>query len=139
VFADLSGFTLLTEQRGDETAALTATSLQRHADNAAVNHRGRLVKLLGDGALLRFPDPIAGVEAALELIEAMSGEGMPSTRAGIDTGPVVERDLDVFGRTVNLASRIADAAAPGEVLVSSPVARAAKGGASISSDSTTAR
>jgi adenylate cyclase len=127
VFADLSGFTLLTEQRGDETAALTATLFQRHADTAASHHGGRLVKLLGDGALLRFPDPIAGVEAALELIEAMSGEGLPTAHAGIDVGPVVERDLDVYGRTVNLASRIADAAAPGEVLVSDRVACAAKG------------
>jgi adenylate cyclase len=127
VFADLSGFTLLTEQQGDETAALTATLFQRNADTAATHHGGRLVKLLGDGALLRFSDPIAGVEAALELIETMSGEGLPSAHAGIDAGPVVERDLDVFGRTVNLASRIADAAAPGEVLVSDRVAFAAKG------------
>jgi class 3 adenylate cyclase len=127
VFADLSGFTLLTEQRGDEVAALTATLLQRHADTAATHNGGRLVKLLGDGALLRLPDPIAGVQAALELIEAMNREGLASAHAGIDAGPVVERDLDVFGRTVNLASRLADAAAPGEVLVSSPVARAAKG------------
>jgi adenylate cyclase len=79
------------------------------------------------GPLLRFPDPIAGVEASLELIEAMRGEGLPTAHAGIDVGPVVERDLDVFGRTVNLASRIADAAAPGEVLVSDRVACAAKG------------
>jgi adenylate cyclase len=124
VFADLSGFTELTEERGDETAALIATLLQRQADTAATHHGGRLVKLLGDGALMRFLDPSAGVEAALELVETMSGEGPPYARAGIDAGPVVERDLDVFGRTVNLASRIADAAGPGEVLVSGAVAAA---------------
>src|SRR4029450_11827146 len=96
---------------------LTATLFQRHADTAATHHGGRLVKLLGDGALLRFPDPMAGVEASLDLIEAMRREGLPTAHAGIDVGPVVERDLDVFGRTVNLASRIAEAAGPGGVLV----------------------
>jgi adenylate cyclase len=127
VFADLSGFTQLTEQRGDEIAALTATLLQRQADAAATKHGGRLVKLLGDGALLRLPNPGAGVDAALDLVEAMGREGLPAAHAGIDAGPVVERDLDVFGRTVNLASRISDAAGPGEVLVSGVVAAATEG------------
>jgi hypothetical protein len=54
----------------------------------------------------------------------MNGEGALSSHAGVHAGPVIERDLDVFGHTVNLASRIADAAAPGEVLVSDVVAEA---------------
>jgi adenylate cyclase len=58
------------------------------------------------------------VDAALDLVETMSGEGALSSHAGVHTGPVIERDLDVFGQTVNLASRIADAAGPGEVLAS---------------------
>jgi adenylate cyclase len=60
VFVDLSGFTKLTEERGDETAVRIATSLQRQADETAARLGGRLVKLLGDGALLWFPDPSLG-------------------------------------------------------------------------------
>jgi len=127
VFVDLSGFTRLTEERGDETAVRTATSLQRQADATAARYGGRLVKLLGDGAMLRFPEPGVGVDAALELVETMNGEGALAAHAGIHAGPVIERDLDVFGRTVNLASRIADAARAGEVLASDAVAGAAHG------------
>jgi adenylate cyclase len=123
VFVDLSGFTRLTNERGDESAVRVAASLQRRADDAARSHGGRLVKLLGDGAMLRLTDPAVGVSAALELVETMSGEGVLSSHAGVHTGPVIERDLDVFGQTVNLASRIADVAGPGEVLVSEAVAR----------------
>ena len=128
VFVDLSGFTKLTRERGDESAVLAATSLQREADATATRHGGRLVKLLGDGAMLRLADAAVGVSAALELVETMSGEGIVSSHAGVHTGPVIERDLDVFGQTVNLASRIADAAGPGEVLTSEAVAEAAGDG-----------
>jgi class 3 adenylate cyclase len=125
VFVDLSGFARLTSEYGDESAVRAATSLQRRADEAARRHRGRLVKLLGDGALLRLTDAKAGVGAALDLVERMSGEGALSSHAGVHAGPVIERDLDVFGQTVNLASRIADVAASGEVLASKAVADAA--------------
>jgi adenylate cyclase len=121
VFVDLSGFTRLTRERGDESAVRIATSLQRRADQAAKRHGGRLVKLLGDGAMLRLTDARAGVDAALDLVEIMSREGTLSAHAGVHTGPVIERDLDVFGQTVNLASRIADVAGPGEVLASRAV------------------
>jgi class 3 adenylate cyclase len=122
VFVDLSGFTRLTRERGDETAVLAAMSLQRRADEAARRHGGRLVKLLGDGAMLRLSDATAGVRAAVSLVEAMSGEGALSSHAGVHAGPVIERDLDVFGQTVNLASRIADVADAGDVLTSQAVA-----------------
>jgi adenylate cyclase len=125
VFVDLSGFTRLTEERGDETAVRTAASLQREAGAAAMRHGGRLVKLLGDGAMLRFPESIVGTKAALDLVETMSGQGALSAHAGIHAGPVIERDLDVFGRTVNVASHIADVAQAGEVLASSAVVEAA--------------
>ena len=124
VFVDLSGFTRLTRERGDESAVRAATSLQRRADEAASRHGGRLVKLLGDGAMLRLSDPTAGVRAAVDLVEAMSREGALSSHAGVHAGPVIERDLDVFGQTVNLASRIADVAEAGDVLTSEAVADA---------------
>jgi adenylate cyclase len=125
VFVDLSGFTRLTREAGDESAVIAASSLQRHADATATRHGGRLVKLLGDGAMLRLDDARVGVEVALDLVGTMSGEGALSSHAGVHAGPVIERDLDVFGQTVNLASRIADAAGPGEVLASEAVAEAA--------------
>ena len=77
------------------------------------------------GAMLRLGDATVGVEAVLELVEAMTDEGSLSPHAGINAGPLIERDLDVFGQTVNLASRIADVAAPGEVLASEAVVEAA--------------
>jgi class 3 adenylate cyclase len=125
VFVDLSGFTRLTREHGDESAVHVATALQRRADEAARRYGGRLVKLLGDGAMLRLTDATAGVDAALDLVDVMSDEGALSSHAGVHAGPVIERDLDVFGQTVNLASRIADVAEPGEVLASEAVAEAA--------------
>lgn len=122
VFVDLSGFTRLTRERGDESAVRAATSLQRRADETARGHGGRLVKLLGDGAMLRLSDATAGVRAAVDLVDAMSGEGALTSHAGVHAGPVIERDLDVFGQTVNLASRIADVAEAGDVLASQAVA-----------------
>jgi class 3 adenylate cyclase len=124
VFVDLSGYTRLTEERGDEMAVRSATELQREADAIASAYGGRLVKLLGDGAMLHFPDADRGLDAALALVRAMRAEGTLPIHAGVHAGPVIERDLDLFGRTVNLASRIADAAGPGEVLASEAVAAA---------------
>jgi adenylate cyclase len=120
VFVDLSGYTRLTEEHGDEAAVRFAVTLQREADGAAVARGGRLVKLLGDGAMLRFPDAGRGVDAAMALIGSLRDKGMQA-RAGVHAGPLIERDLDLFGRTVNLASRIAEVAGPGEVLVTSAV------------------
>ena len=122
VFVDLSSFTRFTRERGDDSAVVAATSLQRRADATATRHGGRLVKLLGDGAMQQLPHPTVGVEAALELVETMHGEGALSSHAGVHAGPVIERDLDVFGQTVNMASRIAEVAASGEVLASEVVA-----------------
>ena len=127
VFVDLSGFTALTSERGDESAVSAASSLQREADAAATRHGGRLVKLLGDGAMLRLTDATVGVRAAMDLVDTMSGVGALASHAGVHAGPLIERDLDVFGQTVNTASRIADAAGPGEVLASEAVVAATDG------------
>src|SRR5262245_34979185 len=127
VFVDLSGFTRLTSERGDESAVHAATSLQRRADEAARRYGGRLVKLLGDGAMLRMSDAEAGLGAALDLVDAMNTEGALSSHAGVHAGSVIERDLDVFGQTVNLASRIADVAGPGDVLATEAVTEATTG------------
>lgn len=121
VFVDLSGYTRLTEERGDEVAVGFAATLQRQAEAVAASKGGRLVKLLGDGAMLYLPDAGRGVEAALDLVRALSVHTGISAHPGVHAGPVIERDRDLFGRTVNLASRIAGAARPGEVLASQAV------------------
>jgi class 3 adenylate cyclase len=89
---------------------------------------GEAMKWLGDGVMFRFRDAAAGVRGSLELVEGTGPSGLPPAHVGMHTGAVVERDGDVFGRTVNLASRISGVAGPGEVLCTADVAEAAAGG-----------
>jgi adenylate cyclase len=81
------------------------------------------VKLLGDGVVLRYPSARAAVASVTRLMLAVHDAELPSAHAGIAAGPVVTRDGDVYGHTVNLASRIASHARPGELLVTAEVAR----------------
>jgi class 3 adenylate cyclase/DNA-binding transcriptional MerR regulator len=117
VFADLSGFTQLTEEQGDELAAQHATTLARLAVTSAAMHDGRLVKQLGDGVMLAFERVAPAIEASLALRTSATDAALPPLHIGISAGPVIERDGDYFGRTVNLAARISSAAGPGEILV----------------------
>jgi len=116
-FVDISGFTSLTVERGDEAAARAAARLFDLADGAARRVGGRVVKQLGDGVLLRMPDSETAVRTVAELVASTTASDLPAAHAGIAAGPIIVRDGDVFGRTVNLASRIADRATAGEVLV----------------------
>jgi adenylate cyclase len=116
-FVDLSGYTRLTEAAGDEAAARSAARLQELADAAARRGGGRLVKLLGDGALLYFEDTDRAVGTTLELLDEIDRSELPAAHAGMQAGSVVLRDGDVYGRTVNLAARIVGAAAEGELVV----------------------
>jgi adenylate cyclase len=68
-----------------------------------------------------FPNPGASVVAALEMVEGVAEEALPPARVGAHAGPVVFQEGDYFGRTVNIAARIAEYARPGEVLVSQDV------------------
>jgi adenylate cyclase len=71
--------------------------------------------------MLLFRDPAGAASAVLSVVRRLTEEeGLPA-HAGIDAGPVIQRDMDVFGHTVNMASRLADRAAPGEVLTSEAV------------------
>ena len=120
-FVDLTGFTRLTQEIGDEAAAALALRLGDVAVETIRPHDGRLVKLLGDGVLIRFADVSSAVTATLDLLEALPRSGLPTGHAGIATGSLVSRDGDVFGRTVNLAARIADAAPDGHLWVTREV------------------
>jgi adenylate cyclase len=128
-FVDLSGFTRLGEERGDERAARVALEFGRLAEAHAERDGGRLVKLLGDGALLRFPSARPAVDAVLRLLAALPAADLPAGHAGIDAGAIVVRDGDVFGRTVNVASRVSDVAEPGQLLVTAAAASALEAGA----------
>ena len=120
-FLDITGYTRLTYERGDEAAADLAVSLNRLVSRSALDHSGRPVKWLGDGVMVYFRDPGLGVVAALEMVDGVAEVGLPPAHVGLHAGPVLFQEGDYFGRTVNLASRIAEYARPGEVLVTQEV------------------
>lgn len=122
-FLDLSGYTDLTEERGDAAAAEMAAALGGLVQQSASEYGGRPVKSLGDGVMLYFPEPSSAVLSALELAERVPSAGLPRAHTGIDAGPVILQDGDYFGRTVNTAARIAAHAGPGAILVSDAVER----------------
>ncbi|HEY4607060.1 MAG TPA: adenylate/guanylate cyclase domain-containing protein [Acidimicrobiia bacterium] len=120
-FLDVTGYTRLTEERGDLEAATVADNVTRMVQRISVRHGGEQVKRLGDGVMLRYPEPGSGVLAALEMVEGVAEAGLPPAHVGVHAGPVLFQDGDYYGRTVNVAARIADYARPGEVLVSQAV------------------
>jgi adenylate cyclase len=121
-FVDLTGYTRLTEERGDAAAAELAGRLAALVEGISRRHRGRPVRWLGDGGMFVFREPADAIRAALEMVAQAPGAGLPPTHIGIHSGPVVFQDGDVYGTTVNLAARLSGRAAPGEVLVSRPAA-----------------
>ena len=120
-FLDLAGYTRLTEERGDEAAAELATELARLVQVESAKFGGKPVKWLGDGVMFHFADPGQAVLCSLDLVERTPAAGLPPAHVGVHAGPVIFRDGDYFGRTVNIASRISGKAGPGEVLVSADV------------------
>jgi adenylate cyclase len=124
-FLDLTGYTRFTAERGDKAAAELAETLRRLVQRTSVEHGGRPVKWLGDGVMFHFRDPGPAVVAALEMIDGIATAGLPPAHVGLHAGPVLFQDGDYYGQTVNVASRIADYARPGEVLVSQEVVDAA--------------
>jgi class 3 adenylate cyclase len=126
-FLDLTGYTRLTEERGDEAAADLAETLAAVVRRRSQEHGGRPVKWLGDGVMFYFQDPGDGVLAALDMVDGVATEALPPARVGIDAGPVIFQEGDYYGRTVNIAARIAEYARQGEVLVSQEVVDAVEG------------
>jgi adenylate cyclase len=120
-FLDITGYTRMTEERGDEAAAELAAKLATVVRGASREHGGQPVKWLGDGVMFYFPNPAEGVVAALDMVEGVAAVALPPARVGIHAGPVIFQEGDYFGRTVNIAARIADVARPGEVLVTQEV------------------
>ena len=127
-FLDVGGYTRLPEEGPDEKAADLAAGLTRVVWNSSYARGGRPVKFLGEGVMFHFPDPRQAVLSALDIIDELDRSDMPAARVGINAGPVVFRDGDYFGRTVNLASKITEYARPREVLVSQDVVRETEDG-----------
>jgi adenylate cyclase len=122
LFLDLVGYTRLTEERGDAAAAALAESLAVLVDRSAREHGGVPVKWLGDGVMVHYRAPAGAVRSALELVDQLPEAGLPPAHVGVAAGPVVVQGGDYFGRTVNLAARIAARAGAGQVLASQVVA-----------------
>jgi adenylate cyclase len=123
-FLDISGYTRLTQERGDDAAADLSTTVARLVERSSVQHGGKPIKWLGDGVMFYFGDPGPGVRAALEMVDGLAAAGLPPAHVGLHAGPVLFQEGDYFGQTVNLSARIADYARQGEVLVSRTVADA---------------
>jgi adenylate cyclase len=126
-FVDLTGYTRLTEERGDRFAAEVAARLASLVKDVSRRHGGSPIRWLGDGGMFHFREPARAVAAALDMVEEAPASGLPPAHIGIHAGPVVFQDGDVYGRTVNIASRLASVAQAGEVVISEGVAQQVNG------------
>jgi adenylate cyclase len=125
LFADLSGFTALTEAHGDEQAA---DLVGEFADcvRGLLNEDDEGMKMVGDAAMVWCPSAQRAIDVSLGIIEATDAlPNFPVVRVGINTGPAVERDGDWLGAAVNVAARVAGAAGGGEVLLTEATQAAA--------------
>ena len=121
-FADLIGFTRLGEEVPPDELGRLAVRLEALANDVA-DQPVRLVKTIGDAAMLTSLETEPLLDAALRLLDAADAEGedFPQLRAGAAFGPALSRAGDWFGRPVNLASRITQVARPGSLLAESAV------------------
>jgi adenylate cyclase len=116
-FTDLEDFTTYTEAEGDDAASRLLIGHHRESGPIVRSRGGRVLKRLGDGLMLTFPEPEAAVLACLEL-----GEVAPlALRAGIHCGHVLVTGDDVIGHAVNLAARVTGSAEGGELIVTDHV------------------
>ena len=126
-FLDITGYTRLTQEWGDDRAANLASTVERLVQRISVQRGGKTIKWLGDGVMFYFDEPRDGVLAALEMVGGLARAELPPAHVGLHTGPVLFQEGDYFGQTVNLSARIGEYAGPGEVLVSQAVAEASEG------------
>lgn len=123
VFADIAGFTALTEAHGDEEAVKLVEELSEGVEAELPAIQGEYVKTIGDALMLRIPAPGDAVLLALRIAnDLLSAHGAPAVRVGLHHGPAVERKGDYFGASVNLAARVSALASGGEVLLTGQTA-----------------
>ena len=130
VFADLTGSTSVFEALGNQLATEAVTSLTQWIAQVCVEHRGRVVKMLGDGVLALFPDGVCAVEAAVQMQRTHAKRLMewPSQirmrlQIGVAAGEVVEVDGDCYGDAVNVASRLSDLSGADQIWATESVER----------------
>jgi adenylate cyclase len=117
VFADLAGFTALTEAHGDEEAIDIAVRFADRVRSLLPDYGAEEVKSIGDELMIRVEDPVGAVRLGMRIVDELAFHRSPPVRVGMHSGPAIRRDGDWYGGTVNLASRVVDAAKPGEVLL----------------------
>jgi len=123
LFADIAGFTALTEAHGDEQAARLVGDFCDAVDAELAGTSARLVKTIGDAVMLTFPEPAAAVLLGLRITrELMREHGAPAVRVGLHHGDAVQRGGDYYGAAVNLAARVSGEATAGEVLLTGSTA-----------------
>lgn len=124
-FIDLAGFSAITDVYGDESALAMLEIFEGKVREALSDYEPP-IKWIGDEAMLSFPDPEGAIRALGALLHACRNDPrLPLTRTGLNHGPVIRRDGDLFGSTVNIAARISELASPGQLLATRPVADAA--------------
>jgi adenylate cyclase len=117
-FADIAGFTALTEAHGDEEAVALVERFSEAVEAELPAVRGEHVKNIGDALMLRIPAPGDAVHLGLRIANDLSNDhGVPAVRVGLHHGTAVERNGDYFGASVNLAARVSALASGGEVLL----------------------
>jgi class 3 adenylate cyclase len=110
LFADLSGFTALTEAHGDEQAADLVGGFCVTVRRLLAEHQAHEVKAIGDALMLRAGDAAAAIRLGLCIVHDVGAQhGFPLVRVGMHTGQAVERAGNWFGATVNLAARVSAA------------------------------
>jgi adenylate cyclase len=123
LFADIAGFTALTEAHGDEEAVALVAEFSAAVEAELSKIRGEHVKTIGDALMLRVPNPGDAITLGLRIVhDVMTDHGTPGVRVGLHHGPAVERNGDYFGTSVNVAARVSAVASAGEVLVTGTTA-----------------
>jgi adenylate cyclase len=123
LFADIAGFTALTEAHGDEYALELVSEFCDAIRAELPAASGRHVKTVGDAVMLRIPDPADAVRLGLRIVGKLAGDhGNPGVSVGLHHGPAIERDGDYFGTSVNIAARVTALSTSGEVLVTGTTA-----------------
>jgi adenylate cyclase len=123
VFADIAGFTALTEAHGDEQAAALVSEFCQAIDRELPATRGTHVKTIGDAVMLSIPEPADAIRLGLLIVnDLMLKHGAPAIRVGLHHGTAVEQHGDFFGAAVNLAARVSAEAGGGEVMVTGSTA-----------------
>lgn len=128
LFADLAGYTALTEAMGDESAADVAAEFCEHVRGLLADYDAEEIKVIGDAVMLRVSDAVAAARIAARIVGDYGARHRAlGVGVGIHTGTAVRRGDDWFGAAVNVASRVADVAGAGQILLTEATNSAAGG------------